>query len=450
MNNEPGGRGSGAQISNQSLATMPGTMLGINATDEVKALVTYGMMAVELRGNAGQELNLAPNKEATLHFPLPSSVTGAPESIDLWSMDEQTGFWRLEGTAAKVGNEYVASVGHFSFWNCDIPHTYVQLKGDLVDENGDPVANQTVNVQTGGVLGSASAITDANGHFEGFVPDLVNLTLTVVDICQDQLYTSNLGSLTSNTDLGDIVIATQAMTTITGSAEDCSGGPLTNGIAYAFTDLGWKVDEVINGEFNLTVPYCDAISVELTVLDNNTAFFAPLVSYPISLEINVGTLVACSEFIEAPFCSVTSDSINFMGLMDPFVPSFLNVLSSIDSSFLTVEYYLGSQSPYFEVSGFMPVNEITGSGSYPFSTTNFSIVDFDNDIYWDLVSSSSQVLNITEYGGIGGLVKGKMIIMNANVDKYFLDPLGSSQLVSNFTLDTLVVQFVAIRDDYVE
>ena len=73
---------------------MPGDMDAIDEDGDLAVLISFGMMNVELTGSAGEELQMASGKEATITVPVPSSMMGnAPNSIPLWWFDEVLGIW---------------------------------------------------------------------------------------------------------------------------------------------------------------------------------------------------------------------------------------------------------------------------------------------------------------------------------------------------------------------
>ena len=116
---------------------MPGNLQGVNQFNEEVALGSFGMMAVELSGDAGESLNLGNDQKAELTFPIPDELLGnAPDEIPLWSFNETVGLWVQEGSAVLDGNTYVGQVSHFSFWNCDAPFPLVNISGRVVNENG--------------------------------------------------------------------------------------------------------------------------------------------------------------------------------------------------------------------------------------------------------------------------------------------------------------------------
>ncbi|MFO0452084.1 MAG: hypothetical protein ACK52I_26110, partial [Pseudomonadota bacterium] len=127
---------------------LPGGDLSSRMPDGSSAtLESYGMVGVELRDANNNELKLASGKQAEIRFPIASSqLATAPAEIPLLSMDPETGVWKQEGVAAKVGSEYVGKVGHFSWWNCDVPQQTCRIRGRVVDCNGKPVSGATVIV----------------------------------------------------------------------------------------------------------------------------------------------------------------------------------------------------------------------------------------------------------------------------------------------------------------
>ena len=80
---------------------MPGDLTAIRTDQSEAALVSYGMISVELTGDNGEKLQ--PGAPATLTFPVdPTKMKVAPNDGDvmpLWSFNEETGLWEEEGLA---------------------------------------------------------------------------------------------------------------------------------------------------------------------------------------------------------------------------------------------------------------------------------------------------------------------------------------------------------------
>ncbi|MFN5222683.1 MAG: FISUMP domain-containing protein [Bacteroidota bacterium] len=213
---------------------MPGNLIGVQ-NNQSRGLVSYGMVAAELTDNAGQPLQLATGQTATVRFPIAAQQQAtAPASIDLWSFDEQNGYWKHEGTATKQVSEYVAQVSHFSFWNCDIPGNWITLQGTINSTTGQPIpgAMVTLNSQTSG---TASDYTNAQGQFSGWVPGGQTLTMTVQVPCNGtntMVLTQSIGPFSTNTTLSPIAVTIPGATQVTGTLV-CNGNPVTNGYVIA-------------------------------------------------------------------------------------------------------------------------------------------------------------------------------------------------------------------------
>ena len=106
-------------------ASFPGTFSAVNNIGEDGLLLSYGVSEMSFSQN-NETLQLAPGKTATIYIPIYTSGATVGEEIDLWSVNEDNGSWVQEGTGIVVvsdesptGLALKATVGHFSWWNCD-------------------------------------------------------------------------------------------------------------------------------------------------------------------------------------------------------------------------------------------------------------------------------------------------------------------------------------------
>ena len=117
---------------------MPGGLIAMDAEGATRVLGTIGMVAVELRSSAGEELNLANGSKATVLFQVADDqLVNAPSEIPLWYFDEDRGLWIEEGIATLQNGSYIGEVAHFSFWNCDAPFPLIHLCGQISCSNGE-------------------------------------------------------------------------------------------------------------------------------------------------------------------------------------------------------------------------------------------------------------------------------------------------------------------------
>lgn len=152
---------------------MPGGDLTAVRTDNSSVqLLSYGMVGVNLTGSDGKELQLKEGERSTITFPLPEGMEdNAPDVIPLWHFNEKAGVWVESGEATRQGNEYVGTVGHFSYWNLDTPEgrgkveVYVYMQ-DCDDENEDLKPMLGVKVH----IGQKCDYTDIHGHCNANVP----------------------------------------------------------------------------------------------------------------------------------------------------------------------------------------------------------------------------------------------------------------------------------------
>ncbi|MCB0720311.1 MAG: PKD domain-containing protein [Bacteroidetes bacterium] len=103
----------------------PGRFEGMLPTGDDALLLSLGTAEFAFEQD-GERLQLAPGKSARVEIPIYTSGAEPGQTIPLWSMDEATGSWVQEGEGTVVesssspsGLALAATVGHFSWWNCD-------------------------------------------------------------------------------------------------------------------------------------------------------------------------------------------------------------------------------------------------------------------------------------------------------------------------------------------
>jgi hypothetical protein len=183
---------------------MPGGLVGDRISKETVALGTYGMIAVEMIGEAGQRLNLLKDKSAIVRIPKISNNNASV--VETWHFDESLGRWKEVGIAVLVNGFYEFRATHFSFWNVDAPFPLVNVCGSITFENGSPVKNARIQVVAAG-LNTANGITDANGRYCGKMPKGKDLVLKVfASGCDNAIAEKSFSALTSDTEFPNITI----------------------------------------------------------------------------------------------------------------------------------------------------------------------------------------------------------------------------------------------------
>jgi uncharacterized protein (TIGR02145 family) len=273
---------------------IPGGDLSSTMPDGSPAtLESYGMVGVELRDANNNELKLANGKEAEVRFPIAASqLNTAPATIPLLSLDPATGVWKEEGTATKVGSEYVGKVKHFSWWNCDVPQNMSTVKGRVVDCNNKPLAGVTVVVNS-----QYSRITDANGYYEGMVPR-IKLTFEVKMFGNTQALSSpvTLNSPTPGLNTIQDIKVGSCPTTVTGTLNRCGSDKnfYIRALWGQSMNEGWVPLPVQGNTFTLTVPSNKPITIRLSsgTFTKDTLIAALPNNAP---PLNLGQITGCAS-----------------------------------------------------------------------------------------------------------------------------------------------------------
>jgi hypothetical protein len=278
---------------------VPGSFMANDKDGKRVFLNSYGMMAVELESSAGEKLQIKSGNEATLTTTIPSSMQStAPATIALWYVDEAMGLWKEEGTATKQGNNYVGTVKHFSFWNCDISIPAITLSATLRTAKGQALVNTRVEIKAD-KYGATSGFTDSLGQVKGLVPANVNLTLSVMDNCGTPIYTKNLGSQGENVDVGVITVnpTGPSIVTVQGKLTNCAGANVTKGYAIVTLD-NWvryaKTDANGNFSTNYTVCNTNLANVQVLGVDETAQQQGASASFAVTAPTtDLGTVSAC-------------------------------------------------------------------------------------------------------------------------------------------------------------
>lgn len=272
---------------------MPGNLLAINTENEQQTLQSFGMMNVELEANNGEQLQIS--APATLRMAIPADRSmRAPGTLPLWYFDKATGFWKEEGSADLVNDEYVGEVAHFSFWNCDVPYDLVELTGafsaDKYELTGQVRVTAT-DLNTQGVVGLS-----ADGAFKGKVIANTPLLLELIDpYCGDVLYSVNLGSLSDASNLGTINIELDSdWVSLSGTLVNCDQEAVSDGVAIIQLQ-GQSYIITANEDGSLLAAFrpCGASNLAVTGIDWEEQVRGSEQSYSVSPTLDVGEVKAC-------------------------------------------------------------------------------------------------------------------------------------------------------------
>ncbi len=241
----------------------PGSLYAEREDGSESILETYGMLKVELRGSAGQKLQIAEGHTAEITVRIDDSqLATAPQSIPLWHFDENAGWWKEEGFATRQGNYYVGNVAHFSWWNCDIQLPLSQLTIRVKDQSGNPITGVKVSLealQNG--LTSLTRFTNGQGEIAGMVPANYVLRLKIWN-CNGVVHEEEIGPFTQwSQNEKEVQMVVPNPILVSASVRSCNGAPITSGYVL-FQSVPWDfVFPVENGQVQASVSTCEQLDV---------------------------------------------------------------------------------------------------------------------------------------------------------------------------------------------
>ncbi len=380
----------------------PGDGRGIDSAGHLKILTAFGTLGVELTADNGSRLQLAEGKPATINIPIvASAVASAPSSIALWSLDETTGLWKQEGTAIKSGNVYTATVKHFSFWEGADPSVLVNFTAQVVNPALQPLANVPVVINVAGQSNNGIyakfGYTDANGVISGPIPANNSLVLSILTPCSLPVYSYNFTTATTNVDLGTLTgNVGQNLVTITGTALNCNGQPITNGYVQTYDNGFYNHIAINNGSFTYSGLACTNGPISYIVVDESLNKQSVPESFSlVSGGNNFGTLTACG-ISSVSYVTYVFDGTTY-NLGDPEDTLGVYTTNNMYTDILNLDHPgAGYQGISMEIRG-----PVSTAGSH--TSTDIFLPQFPSGHGVDL---DSVYVTFTEYGPVGGFVSG--------------------------------------------
>lgn len=397
---------------------MPGDLRAFEAGGKEGILTTFGMLGVELESPAGELLQIAPGSEVEIKMPIATEQAAlAPTTIALWHYDLEKARWVEEGSAEKIGNEYVGKVKHFSFWNCDSFSETVLMEGKVFLGNlQSPLANAQVRltVLTNGFKGYG--MSDGAGWFGGAIPKGYEMKLEILlpDECGEQvLYTQNIGPFNDDVVLPDIILnnPTFDIINIKGRVVDCNGNPAGN--AYLLINIQGNQTAIFtasDGTFEINSMNCINATVGTYAAYNLDDLTGENGSFSLSgNQIDLGEILVCTTLAE--YFKYTLDGHTYT---DVLVAGGLDVTATQIYTFtdttqaISIGFFNSGQT------GTFPISFLTVQG------------------YWLPSAQSTLTTTVTDYG--------------ATIGSPIIGTFGTSFTDFNGTNHTLTGSYRVLRD----
>lgn len=395
--------------SNQYLnELMPGSFLATNSAGNARVMETFGMLHVQLTGSSGQNLQIANGHTAEITVPVDAGqASSSPATIPLWSYHEDIGMWKEEGFATKIGNTYVGTVTHFSWWNYDAQFPQATLKVTVKNTAGQVLPNIRVALKRTSQAYETYGMTDNTGMVSGIVPAGEVLVLKVYDICNNVLYTSNVGPLPVGiiTTIHDITVtnSTSVNYTIQGSLKTCTNTDVTDGYVILKPALNTNYFQYLflpvnsTGGFTFNTYACtanpqftyegfDAINLQST---NEVTFTAP------STTVNLGNIMVCNSLNELISYKIDNQpTVNIVGLFDVKWGG-LTTTSPVLSAKQLIINSTNSAGPFFYMK---QINVLGVAASF---NTGYGL-EFTGGAV--TTNNGNMIVNITSFGAVGDYI----------------------------------------------
>ncbi|VXC34280.1 conserved hypothetical protein [Flavobacterium sp. 9AF] len=370
---------------------MPGSLLASSSNGEAKVLETYGMVNVELQGSGGEKLQLSGS--ASIELPIDvAQASSSPSVIPLWHFDEEAGYWVQEGSATKVGNKYIGTVSHFSWWNCDAQFPTVNLCLTIVNPNNQPIENVQVQLTPNNQTYPRSGISNSNGEICGLVPANETLTMTILDNCGNVIHTSQIGPFSSNTVLPNIVLTAGMVqqTTVVGTLAQCNNSNVTDGYVLLHYGNQTLVSNVTNGSFDFNTLVCSANDAfTLEAYDYTNLQTSGTIAYTFtSPTTNVGNLVVCTAVTEYITYQIDNNPVKYL-------------IGSINAGYSPNGLTISIQGNGTTTGGFYLWGNNNVPGIYTTSTYQLEGGDFN---YIGQQTTNTVSFNLSNFGNVGGYI----------------------------------------------
>jgi hypothetical protein len=385
---------------------MPGMLLAQNYQNEARMLETLGMLAVELRSDTGEKLNLSEGSEAIISVPLdPETLSGAPNEIPLWYFDEDNGYWIEEGSATLQGNSYIGTVSHFSFWNCDIPTEYVNICINVSDANNTPLSNILVSIESE-FNGTGYGLTNETGDVCGIIPanQVLNLSYFFNGICNNEEIpntSQTFGPFSQDVNLNVVLDAPEVeeyLETITGVFNKCDGSTVVNGYVEGVIEGGSSFYNIVtDGVFEINVLSCNENSnLSITGFDYDSLETTGEINYTLtSPDTDLGNLYACDSIDEFIQYSIDGGDLEYI---------LSNITVQEGGQFgLEIQYFGQDNNNNWDDCFWLSVNlnpnypNNEGEYQYGYANNDFSFIE-TCPIYPDYNANNEIILNLNSYG----------------------------------------------------
>ena len=327
------------------LLSAPGNLLALNTSNEYQQLASLGMYMIELYDPNGVALSIPEGSTSTIEFPIADVNKDAIDSeVPLWYFDGDQGIWIEDGVAKVVGDKMIAEVGHFTWWNCDLPYDFIRMCMIFRDNQGEVIPGMQVGFHVNG-SSFGNARMDNNGAISSRVPVNERLDLKFF-LDGEQIGSQSIGPYNDD-EKKDVINTDLSLIKLLGFARDCDGNIVSDGYGFYLGENGLvSVPFATDGSFIYCVPRNDH---ELVLIDinSNKAKEVKVSGESINENITLGEIKICDNEVLAKISGrvlidTDEDTVGDTPLQDAVIGLF-------DIDYQDYEEYTTDINGYYEI-----------------------------------------------------------------------------------------------------
>lgn len=261
----------------------PGTFVNQDGEETSSAIISYGVIQVELEGSNAEDLNIS--QPAQLFIGIPSEfINTAPKELSLFSLNEDTGVWIKEGTAQLEGDQYVGEVNHFSIWTVGEEFEFVGITG-TVERSGMAYANAVIKVNDG--INQREFRTADNGLFNFGLYAGQDIMLMIENSCGAIIHEENIS--VGYNDITTTITIDEAIEYYTISGQLTCGSNAIDGTIFIFGDENSIPFTVRSeqGQYTFQIERCESSSIRFYGLDSASGTISEIVTASDDATVNL-------------------------------------------------------------------------------------------------------------------------------------------------------------------
>jgi len=292
---------------------IPGELSSKDEAGMEVMLEPYGILAIEV-SSENEILMLDEGEKMEIVFDIPDALQDdAPDELTVYLYDLEEERWYAVDSCNKSGSTYVCSVGSCSGYICIAnPVEAVCLSGTFMNSDGSFASYLKVEVEDLSNGFKYFGYTDVFGFICGSVPAGVDLRITIKDLCDNIIYTEDLGPLNMDFDFGTLTVEVfEFVLTVLGEVSKCDGQNLESGYIEVSYPGNTRFFEVVDGLVNeeMGLKCIEFPVLNILAYSDEEQMVSDTIKFTEFEDINLGQVLICNELTE--YFNLTVDGTEY-------------------------------------------------------------------------------------------------------------------------------------------